>query len=101
LRRLHVDDPIAKPILRTRASVVRLVRIQYRHLPRGADPRRSSIVEDLDPTLGHADGIRIVAMLRIRLAGKPGAKKFHAADRPRARDPVRGGFARSFKTLTR
>src|SRR5437867_11985633 len=100
MRRLDVDDPITKTVVSACASVVDLVGIEQYHLPGGADSSRPSIVEYLHSAVGQANGIRVVAMLCIRLASEPRAKEFNAANRSRARNPVRGRLpAQSFKTL--
>ena len=100
MRRLDVDDPITKSVVGARAPVVDLVWIEHDHLPGGAGSRRPSIVEYLYSAVGQANGICVVAMLRIRHAGEPRAKELNAANRSRARNPVGGRpAARSFKTL--
>lgn len=87
-RWLHIDDPIAEAVIGARASVVDLIGIQHDHLPGRACLDRSSVVEYLDSAVGDADGIGVVAMLRIRHAGKPRAKQLDAADWTCARYPA-------------
>ena len=67
----HIDDPIPEALVGTRASVVDLIRIQHDHLPGRARPDRALVVEYLDAAVGHANRIRVVAMLLVGLAGEP------------------------------
>jgi len=67
----HIDDPISETLAGARASIVDLIRKQHDHLPGNARPSRAPVVEHLDAGVGHANGIRVVAMLLVGLAGEP------------------------------
>src|SRR5262245_50027778 len=98
--RLDINDAVAEAIRRAGAPVVHLVRIEHDDPPGCTDPRRAPVIEDLDPAVGDADRVRIVAMLLVDLAGQPGAEELDAFYRRRAGQPARDrARARSFKTF--
>src|SRR5207302_10512503 len=77
-----------------------LIRVQHHHLTGSAHMDRAPVAEDLDARVGHTDGIGVVAMFPIGLAGEPCAEELDATDRPRSGDPALDGTpARSFKTF--
>jgi hypothetical protein len=101
MRWLHINDPITETVFGARASVVDLIRIQHDHLPGSACLYCPSIVKDLYAVVGQANGIGVVTMFRICLAGKPRTQQLYATDWPCGRDPVSARPpARSFKTFT-
>src|SRR5262249_17359093 len=82
--------------------IVDLIWIQHDDVTGGAGVDRAPIVEHLDARVGQPDGVGIVTMLLVGVAGEPRAEELDASDRARTGDPACASpLARSFKTLAR
>src|SRR5262249_61785937 len=97
--RLDINDAVAEAVCGAGAAVVDFVGIEHDDLAAGAGPRRAPVVEDLDAAVRDADGVRVMAVLLVDLAGERGAEQLDTFDPRRAGQPAARAPSRSFKTL--
>ncbi len=76
-RRLDVEHPVAEPFLAAGLAVVQLVGMQHQAAARQAVALAAAIAEALHPGQGLADGIGVVAMRIVAVAGEVSLDAFH------------------------
>lgn len=95
-RRFNIQHPVVKPRFGACLPGMDFIGMQDDHLPRQAVRPRPTIIEPLHASDRIPDGIGVMAMGRIRVAGEIGFNPLNTCLPWRSADPILR--ARSFKT---